>query len=290
MKLDYVSPRGNVFSFVNNPLFHLTRVDGITTATASLSSTTIGGDDGETVNSVRALPRIITIDLQPRGNVNVENAKREILKIVKLKEKGQLEWEYNNRTTRITGIVQRVEMLRWDAVTVMQIELYCEQPFWEDAESVVEEISEAISLHYFTEMSTDMLYFTDDGIVLGEYDTTRSKTFYNDGDVRVGLEIDITAFSEVTNPIIYDESGNFFGVGYGTGNKKVVMQSGDKLIITTHRGDKRVTLNGEAIFDKIKPRSTWLQLETGENRYAINSDDEALDNMTFSLIYKQRYI
>ena len=135
-----------------------------------------------------------------------------------------------------------------------------------------------------------MLYFTEEGIVIGEYDLTRSKNFFNEGDVSVGIEIEILAVATVTNPIIYDSENNFFGVGYGTADKQVKMQSGDKIVITTHRGKKSVTLNGVSIFNKIKPNSTWLQLATGDNRFAINSDDESLDNMTFSLSYKQRYI
>jgi hypothetical protein len=172
----------------------------------------------------------------------------------------------------------------------MQVEMHCEQPFWEDIETVVEQISEAISLHYFTDNEDDMLYFTEEGIAFGEYDTTRAKNFFNAGDVSVGLEIDIIALGTVTNPIIYDANNNFFGVGYGNDEKKVVMQGGDKIVITTHRGKKNVTLNGVSIFNKIKPNSTWLQLATGDNRFAINSDDESFDNMAFSLIFKQRYI
>ena len=90
--------------------------------------------------------------------------------------------------------------------------------------------------------------------------------------------------------IIYDADGNFFGVGYGTADKRVTMLAGDKISITTHRGKKTVSLNGKSVFDKIKPQSSWLQLHTGDNRFAINSDDDALDNMSFTLSYKQRYI
>jgi hypothetical protein len=51
-----------------------------------------------------------------------------------------------------------------------------------------------------------------------------------------------------------------------------------------------VKYNGVNIFDKIKPNSTWLQLEAGDNVFSINSDDDNISNMSFSLIYKQRYI
>ena len=288
VRFDFISQRGDMLSLSANNDFVLTHIDGQTSASSSVSSNVIGGVDGDTVGNMQADFRPLTFDLHIRSGVDVEEAKRRILRVIKLKQNGTIVWEQNGRTVAITGKVERIEMPRWANGIVMQVEMHCEQPFWEDIDVVVEQISEAVDLHYFTDDSTDMLYFTEEGIVLGEYDTTRSKNFYNEGDVSVGLEIEILAFSTVTNPIIYAADGNFFGVGYA--GRLVVMQSGDKIVITTHRGKKSVTLNGVSIFDKIKPKSSWLQLATGDNRFAINSDDDALNNMTFSLIYKQRYI
>lgn len=289
-KFDFISQRGDVLSLSANTDFILTHIDGQTSASSSVSSSVIGGVDGDTVNNMQADFRPLIFDLRIREGVDVEEAKRKILRVIKLKQNGTIVWEQNGRTVEISGKVEKIDMPRWANGIVMQVEMHCEQPFWEDIEAVVEEISEAINLHYFTDDPTDMLYFTDEGIVIGEYDTARAKDFYNEGDVSVGLDIEILALSTVTNPIIYDADNNFFGVGYGTADKQVVMQSGDKIVITTHRGKKAVTLNGVSIFNKIKPNSTWLQLATGDNRFAINSDDDALDNMTFSLIYKQRYV
>ena len=300
---DFVSVRGNILPLTNNPYFHLTHVDGHTTAGTSISSAVIGGVDGDTVNNVQATPRTIILDLQIRSGVDVEEAKREILKIVKLKQRGGLIWTQNARTVTIAGIVEAVEMPRWTNKAVMQITLHCEQPFWEDIDDIISQINEAISLHYFTNSPADMLYFPEEGIVLGEYDTIRTKSFYNDGDVSVGLEITILAHATVTNPIIYDQYGNFFGLGYelesesggaGIGTALIsnpfVMQEGDRVVITTHKGNKTVKYNGVSIYDKIKPRSTWLQLEAGGNQFLIDSDDESITNMSFSLAYKQRYI
>lgn len=292
LKLNYVSARGNILPLTANPLFVLTHVDGQTIADTSISSAVVGGVDGDTVNSIQANPRNIILDLRIRTGVDVEAAKRAILKIIKLKQRGGLVWEQNERTVIITGIVEAVEMPRWANGVVMQLTLHCEQPFWEDVDDVIKQISEAIDLHYFTESPVDMLYFPADGIPLGEYDAIRTKSFHNDGDVSVGLEITILAHDTVTNPIIYDQNGNYFGVGYEDSNatKTLVMHTGDTVVITTHKGRKNVTFNGAVIFDKIKPNSTWLQLAAGDNQFSIDSDDESISNMSFSLIYRQRYI
>lgn len=302
LQLDFISARGDALPLANNPLFHLIHVDGHTVASTSIASAVVGGIDGDIVNNIQATPRTIIIDLQPRSGVDVEEAKRTILKVIKLKQQGALIWTQNERTVVINGVIEAITMPRWTNAAVMQITLHCEQPFWEDIDDVIQQISDAISLHYFTGNVGDMLYFTEDGLPLGEYDTTRTKSFHNGGDVAVGLEIRILAHDTVTNPIIYDQNGNYFGVGYeyesesgaGIGTAWVsvpfVMQAGDEVIITTHKGRKTVKYNGVNIFDKIKPNSTWLQLETGDNTFAINSDDESTNNMSFSLIYKQRYI
>lgn len=290
MKLDYISTRGNRLPLVGNTLFTLTHVDGMTAATSSIASSTIGGADGDIVNNVQANARPIVLDLRVNSGVNVEDAKRAVLQVVKVKQQGTLEWAQGERTVTISGIVESVNMPRWTNEVTMQISMYCSQPFWEDLDFVVQQISEAIDLHWFTDSAAGMLYFPEDGIPLGEYDTIRTKQFYNRGDVSVGLEISIVAFDTVTNPIIYDGNGNFFGVGYGDGAKRVQLQAGDNVIITTHKGKKNVTLNGSSLLSKLRPQSVWLQLEAGDNTFTINSDDDSLTNMAFSIIYKQRYV
>lgn len=290
MKLDYISATGSRMPLVTNEYFELTHVDGQTAASTSVSSNVIGGADGDSVTNVQADPRNIILDLRIKSGVDVEAAKRHILKIVKIKQRGWLEWTQRERTLTISGIVENVEMPRWTNNVVMQITLRCDQPFWEDAEFIVQQISEAIDLHYFTTSENDMLYFPEDGIVLGEYDTIRTRHFHNDGDVAVGLELSIVALDTVTNPIIYDGNGNFFGIGYGDGERKVVMELGDNIVVKTHKGGKSVTMHGVNLLPKIRPKSTWLQMAAGDNLFTINSDDDSLTNMKFSIIYKQRYV
>lgn len=290
MKLDYISARGDRLPLVGNNLFTLTHVDGMTAAASSIASSTMGGADGDIVNNVQANARPIVIDLRIKDGVDVEDAKRAVLQVVKIKQQGTLEWTQNEKTVTISGIVESVDMPRWTNAVTMQISMYCSQPFWEDLDFIVQQISEAIDLHWFTDSAAGMLYFPEQGIPLGEYDTIRTKRFHNGGDVAVGLEISIVAFDTVTNPIIYDENGNFLGVGYGDGAKRVQMVAGDNVVVTTHKGQKNITLNGKSILAKLRPQSTWLQMEAGDNLFTINSDDDSLTNMTFSLIYKQRYV
>ena len=288
MELTYISQWGASMSLSNNNLFWLLNVDGMTWANSDIAAIVIGGIDGDSINNIQAQARGIVFDLRIKNGVNVEQAKREILRTIKLKQKCTLSWTQNNRTLTIEGVVRSVEMPRFNNEVTMQVAIHCEQPFWEDLDAIISEINDAIPLHYFTDYPNDMLYFIEDGMPFGELDTSRTRTVINLGDVSVGMQIEILAYKTVTNPIIYGQGGTFFGVGYGT--KELVMQEGDHLLINTVAGEKNVTLNGESQLDKVKPHSTWLQLEAGENEFSIDSADAETDNMTFSLSYKQRYI
>lgn len=305
MNFKYVSARGDILPLSDNNDFVLINIDGHTSISTDISSSVIGGIDGDTVNNVQAQPRTIVLDFRFKSGVNIELAKREILKIIKPKQYGALIWEQDERSVMISGVVESIDMPRWNNAVVMQVALHCEMPYWEDIDAVIGEISEAINLHYFTENPYGMLYFPEDGMPLGEYDTIRTKSVYNAGDVSVGMEITIVALDTVTNPIIYDQDGRYFGLGYyietetesasgGLISSAVYvpleMKAGDNIVISTHKGRKTVTLNGVSIFDKIKPGSSWLQLAAGDNQFSINSDDESISNMAFSLVYKQRYV
>ena len=288
MELNYISKWGGLLPLVNNKYFHLINVDGLTAASTDISSIVIGGVDGDSINNMQAQFRGIVLDLRIKSGVNVEEAKRAILQIIKLKQQCTLQWTQNNRTLTIQGVVDSVEMPRFNNSVVMQVSIHCSQPFWEDIDQIVNEINEAEPLHWFTSTEGDMLYFEETGRALGELDTSRTRTFINQGDVAVGMTIEVLAYGTVTNPIIYDQNGNFFGVGYGT--KSLVMNEGDVLIINTVKGNKYVTLNGTNELDKVKPNSTWLQIEAGSNEFSIDSDDTATNNMAFTLNYTQRYI
>lgn len=290
MELFFISARGEKLPLVSNNLFDLTHVDGMTEAATSIASSTIGGADGDVVNNVQVNARSMVFDLRVKSGADVEEMKRAVLRVVKIKQRGSIEWTQNGRTVIISGTVESVTMPRWSNKVTMQISLHCSQPFWEDIADVVQQISEAVDVHYFTDSANDMLYFPEDGIVLGEYDTIRTKQFHNGGDVAVGMEISIVAYADVTNPIIYDANGDFLGIGYGDGDKQVKLRAGENIVVTTHKGNKTITKNGENLLPKLRPKSKWLQMQAGDNLFTINSDDDSVTNMTFSLVYKQRYV
>lgn len=278
-----ISPFNTVLPLIDNDYFHLIEVDSQTGFNASISSNKSSGYDGANVNSLSTDPRAIVITLQIKQSVDVEEAKRYIFSYIKPKQKHTIIWNRNKRELSIEGYCENATMPRWENGVKCQITFFCEQPYWEDIDAVIQEISDVIPLHYFTVQEDDMLYFDADGIVMGEYDLARTRNYYNSGDVSVGVEIVINALKTVTNPVIYSAVDKYIGAD-------ITLAAGEKIIITTHKGNKDITKDGVSIIDKLRQGSSWLQLETGENTFTINSDEEATDNMYFEIIYSQRYV
>lgn len=281
MKLEFISAKGEIMPLTGNSRFKLSNVDGLTSSQANIASSTNPNIDGDIVNNVRTEPRSVVLDFTIENDV--ENAKRYILRYVKLKMSGTLRLTQGDRTTQLVGIVEAIEMPRYENPVTMQVTLHCSQPFWEDIEEAAQDLSEVVDMFYFTDYEDDMLYFPDEGIPFGEIDTNRTKVLMNDGDVEVGLEIHIVALGTVTNPVLYNAEGEYIGVD-------VTLTSGQEIIITTSKGNKTIRIDGENKISKIREGSTWLQLEVGENEFTIDSEDGTEGNMYFTLVYKQRYV
>lgn len=288
LKLIFINKRGAELDLSHNQLFALAHVDGMTDADAELSSIMRVGADGDKVTNARTLPRRMVFDLCIRSGVNVEDAKRTVLSIVKHQQECTLKWTQNGRSLVIHGVVDSVHMPRFSNDVIMQFSIHCGCPYWEDIGPKVSEFNEIISLHYFTDIENDMLYFEGEGITFGEYDFTQTRTVLNEGDAAVGVIMEITAVDTVTNPVINTSEGVYFGVGYT--EKPLVMSAGDTLLINTIPGSETVKLNGTLQLHKLKPGSTFFRLPAGESEISVKSDDENTGNLIFTLQYTQQYI
>ena len=281
-KLLYIGKNGNVLDLFNNEYFILTHADGLTDVSSNVSTSTTPYMDGDTVNNVRSVPRGIVLDLRIKQGVVVEEAKRFILQTIKPKQSGKLQLTQIDRMTEIAGVVENVTMPRFTDTAIMQVTLYCSEPYWSDVSFMEVELARVLDLHCFP-IDTNGLAFPLEGVPFGEFEINNTRTYTNDGDADCGMIITIVANAEAINPTLYKSDGSYIGI-----NDTLV--TGDKVIINTNRGNKTITKNGISIFDKIKKGSTFLQMETGDNEFTIDSDGGTEGNLYFTLSFKRRFV
>ena len=282
VSLQYIGANGNVIDLFHNSYFDLVHVDGLTGVDNDIASATTPSMDGDKVNSVRTQPRGIILDLRIKNCVSVEDAKRFVLRTIKSKQTGRLILHQDGRDVEISGVVESISLPRFEKRTIMQVSLYCPAPYWQDVEDVIVEIMRVIDAHYFP-LDVGGLAFPTAGIVMGTYDTSTTRTYTNDGDTDCGMIITIVALNDVSNPAVYKADGTFIGV-----NDR--MSVGDKIVINTNRGEKAITKNGVNILNKIKPGSTFIQLDTGDNELTIDTDGDTEGNAYFVVAFKRRFV
>lgn len=275
-ELYYIGANGNRLDLFNDDYFDIVEAENLTGIENEIFTVTNPYMDGDHKNNILTEYRSITLDLRVKNYVDVEEAKRHVMRTVKAKQTGRLRLVQGNRETEITGTVEGIRMPRFSNEVIMQISLHCSEPYWEDMDSIVVGISRILNAHHFK------ITFPQP-IPLGVYDTNMTKTYTNEGDAECGMEITIIALGEVKNPVIYKDDGTFIGVD-------VSMVGGDNIVINTKRGQKSITMNGSNIFSKIRKGSTFLQMDVGDNEFTIDSEEGTEGNMYFTLAFKRRFI
>lgn len=288
MQLVLTNKNGQTLDLLNNDahfvLFSCDALHGIETDIATSESPYIDGAD---IENVRALPRGISMKFKLIPDI------RESIDfftdIVKSKQYVTLTERENGREISIKGIATIPPYTRMMAACEIVLDIYCGQPYWEDLQTVIGEISMFLPLLYFPVAGQ---YFTPTGRPFGVVDTDLKKTFINDGDVSVGMRILITALGNVVNPRISCSSGDQNGWYM---QLTLTLAQNDEVEINTVRGKKYIKINGSTVYDGFPTLSyltfvgsDWLQLETGENTFNITADSGA-DDVYFTLQYKRRY-
>lgn len=275
-----ISTRFGTLPLWENDYFVVSNIDGMTAAAVNVSSNTVYSMDGDRITNMQAQPREIIIDLTIKQNVSVEAAKAYVLQFVKPKQDATLQLKYDLRGVEqnrvISGKVSHIELPRFTDNAVMQITLYCPQPYWEDAEFIVGYISDILNLHHFQIAWAEPL-------PMGVYNTTRTREIINQGDAAVGMVITLTAQGAVVNPVLYNNlTGEYIGIND-------TLAVGDEIVINTIRGQKSITKNGVNVLSKLRAGSTWLQLDAGSNIFLMDADSGASE-MYFALTFKQAYV
>lgn len=294
MELILINKDGNQLDLLNNTdkfvLSACEALHGIDTEIQEVSSPYL---DGSIIEGVKALPR--GIQLTFKVIPNIKDSIDFFTNIVKSKQYVTLQETENGNTITIKGVVKIPPYTRMMDLCEIQLEIYCGQPYWEDLNQVVADISMYLDMLYFP--LPDGQYFTEEGRVFGVLDVNATKTFANNGDVSVGMNIKITALDAITNPCIACSTGDQNG-WYMWLN--LSLQANDEVEINTTRGNKYIkingstTYNGQPVLSYLNFNGTdWLQLETGDNTFNVGSYSNGQvipsEDMYFTITYRRRY-
>lgn len=292
MELILTNKNGETLDLLNNDskfiLSGCQALHGIDTEIHDVSSPYL---DGTIVEGVKALPRGISMTL-----TLIPDIKKSIdffTSVVKSKQWVTLTQTENNKTITIKGIATIPPYTRMEAMCKIQLDIYCNQPYWEDLNAIMGAISLILPKLYFPYDTGQ--YFTrvngfQGGRVFSVYDMNAEKTFNNDGDVAVGMNIRIIALGEITNPRISCSTGEQNGWWM---QLNVTLQQNDEVEINTVKGNKYIKINGSTTYNGRPVLSyltfngyDWLQLETGNNTFNITPTS---DDVYFNITYKRRW-
>ena len=282
-----INRNGQELDLLRNRNFILSGVEGLHGIDVDIGGSESPYTDGSNIETVKALPRGIELELTLRGDV--EEAINAVTSVVKSKQIVTLKEETDKGEITVKGVVSIPPYSRMLQSCKISLSLYCGQPYWEDLVQVVADISESIGLLFFP---VEGQYFTFDGRPFGVLDTSLEKEFVNDGDTDVGMIVTINTYGEVTNPRISCSSGTQEGWWMEI---RTTLDDDDEVEISTVRGNKYVTINGSEIY-KGQPvadffkfnGNDWLQLEQGKNIFNITAES-GVTNLHYSISYKRRY-
>ena len=274
MELILTNKDGQELDLLNNDQhFTLTSCESLHGIETDIATAEAPYIDGVIIENVKALPRgiILTFAVKPDIATNIDF----FTSIVKSKQYVTLTQRENGKEIKIKGVATIPPYTRMLALCKIQLSIYCGQPYWEDLNETTQTISVYLSLlnfpiekgQYFTRV--DGLF---GGRPISSFNLDKQKTFINNGDVEVGINIKIVAISSVTNPRISCSTGNQNG-WYMQLN--LTLNANDIVEINTVKGQKYITINGSEEYNGQPTISyltfrgnDWLQLETGANVFS----------------------
>lgn len=165
---------------------------------------------------------------------------------------------------------------RNDTFQKVQLSYEANSPFWyADFEIVESFINEIPNFEFpFTMSPTEKIEF---GSIVP------NKFALNNGQVEAPVTIQI--LNACVDPSILNKAtGEFITF------KGLTMYAQDELLIDTRYGQKKVTLNGYNVFNKLDPQSTFFNLAIGENEIEFTQNLGLPTTAKINFIYRNLYI
>ena len=270
---------GDKLSFVDNPIFTITSIEGINPPSATINTSEMAQIPGAKYNNSKTNVRQILIKFSI--NLNPQENRLKIYKVIKSEKYIKFYTKRGNKDISIEGYVQSVDIGYFSLKQDVSISILCPYPYFNETQEVINNLDVVVPNFHFPFAITK-----EDPIPISYIDTTSSAVINNKGDIEYGLKIEISARGNVTNPKIFNYiTGEFIGIKYN-------LLPGDLITITTGVGQKEVTLLRENkeinIFNYLLKGITWLSVRGGENIFVCESE-EGIRNMSTKITHQNLY-
>ncbi|WP_050608226.1 phage tail family protein [Clostridium niameyense] len=286
-KIIFKNERGQSIELGNSVPFILQKIENTGSPKTTILSSKAPGQDGKSYHGTLLEERLIPITGVIVGDTMEDMyAKRQKLcSIFNPKLKGKLIYINNAAEHTVDCTVADSPAFKEQIVNAQEflIQLYCPNPFWMDLHEAKEEIALWVGDFHFP-----LIIPQETGIIMGHRISNLIVNAKNKGDVECGMRIEFKALATVVNPSLYDVyTQKFIKV-------KRTLNVGDKLVINTSFGNKRVEMvksNGTKInvFNYIDLESEFLQLNVGDNLLRYDAE-KGIDNLEMALYYKPLYM
>ncbi|MCD3217825.1 phage tail family protein [Clostridium botulinum C] len=286
-KIIFRNSRGQEITLGNSKPFILTKIEGTGSPKSTILSSKAPGQDGKSYHGSLLEERILPINGGIVGTdiEDMYRKRQELCSIFNPKIEGQLIYINDAGEHSINVVVESSPSFKNQVANIQEflIQLYCPNPYWMDLYEEKEEIALWVGDFHFP-----LIMPQETGIIMGHRISNLIVNACNRGDVECGMRIEFKALATVVNPSLYNV--------YTQKHLKVkrTLQAGDKLVINTSFGNKRVEMiksNGTKInvFNYIDLASEFLQLAVGDNLLRYDAE-KGLDNLEMALYYKPLYI
>lgn len=262
-QLKIENSRGEIYELTHNPNYSVIHMDGLTYPSTTINTSTGGTIDGSFYNSSRVENRNLVITLVLHGDI--EANRQQLYRIFPIKRPVTVYFKNANRDIKIEGHIETLEGDLFSQQEQMQISVICPQPYFEDINTIVDEMSKIMSGFEFP---FSIAYGSP--IPISELVEYPLVTINNAGDAQTGFLMHISFTGIITGlKISNTTTQKFMEFVY-------VFHAGDELNIDTRQGHMRCILQREGdtynILNWLSDDSTWLKLDYGDNEFTYTVD------------------
>lgn len=271
--LTITNDRGDETILTNNPNYTIYKIDGLTPPKVTINDSVNTTTDGSKINSVRLEKRNIVIYLKIEGEA--EKNRIDLYSIFPIKRRVTLHFANGSRDVSIRGVVESNEPGIFDQAQTAQISIICEDPYFSETEDLTTVFGDVVPMFQFP------FAIPAEGVVFSVLEKNTRQTIFNSGEVETGIIIELFAYGEVVNPVIYDTLAKTqMALNF-------TMQQSDKIVIDTNTRKKSITLirSGKQtnLLGYMRPDSVFLKLQPGDNVFTYDCDS-GVSNLQLTFI------